>query len=111
MVYSKRLGLFNPNEATEEKSDTAELNDGNAFLQHVRQYVHAYTHTYLHTRAFQIPVLAGNSSIGGSKGALGTSKGLVPKKDNHWWIQRGARNARPSLGPMSVIFMQFSAKI
>ena len=68
MVYSKRLGLFNPTEATKEKSDTAELKDGNAFLQHVRQNVHAYMHTYLYTHAhftFQ------------------TSKGLVPKKDNH----------------------------
>ena len=57
MVYSKRLGLFKPTETTIQKSDTAELNDGNAFLQHVRQYVHAYTHTYLHTRPFTFPHL------------------------------------------------------
>ena len=51
MVYSKRLGLFNPTEATEQKSETAELNNGNALLQHVRQYVHAYMHTHLYTHA------------------------------------------------------------
>ena len=30
---------------------------------------------------------------------------------SHWWIQGGARDVRPSLGPNSFIFRQFSAKI
>ena len=37
MVYNKRLGLFNVSEAEKQESDTAELNDGNALLKHVRK--------------------------------------------------------------------------
>ena len=52
MVYNKRLGLFDLSEAENQESDTAELNDGNALLQHVRKYVPStrkQTYLYLHT--------------------------------------------------------------